>query len=84
MQYFARVEKLPDADYIENAYRAVEQQANMKNGTASMVDYAIMLMANDSRNNVKAILTRNGRDFALFCQNHRMLMIDSLAMLDAI
>ena len=84
MQYFSRVDKLSDADYIENAYRAIEQQANLKNGTASMVDFVIMLMANDPRNNVKAILTKNGRDFASFCQKHRMLMIDSLAMLDVI
>lgn len=84
VQYYSRVEKLPDNNYIENAYRAVEQQANMNAGSASMVDFAIMLMADDSRNNVKAILTKNGRDFASFCQKHGLLMINSLAMLDAI
>lgn len=84
IQYFAGVKKVPDADYIESAYKLIERQANMNNGTASMVDLAIMLMAEDKRNNVKGILTRNGRDFALFCQKRQMPMINGLAILNAI
>lgn len=70
-RYFKHVLKIPDEAYFEEACRLVEQQASDKRGTASMVDIAIMLAADDARNNVKAILTRNGRDFAAFCQRKR-------------
>lgn len=83
-QFFAHVVNVSDADYIDEAYRLVEQQANMNNGTASMVDIVIMLMADDTKNNVKAILTKNGRDFAVFCQKKQISMIDGMQMLKAI
>ena len=83
-KYFANVVKISDADYVEKAYRLVEEQANRNNGTASMVDIAIMLMADDAKNNVKAILTRNGRDFSIFCRKHNIPMIDGMSILNAI
>lgn len=82
--YFEDVIMVPDADYFQDAYRIVNRQANMRDGTASMVDLVIMLMADDSRNNVKGILTRNGRDFAVFCQKRRIPMIEGLAILNAL
>ena len=84
MRFFSQVEKLPDTDYVHEAYRLVEQQANMNNGTASMVDLVIMIMANDTRNNVKAILTRNGRDFTAFCLKRGIPMVDRMAILEAL
>lgn len=83
-QYFARVVKISDTDYVEEAYHLVEQQADMNKGTASMVDIAIMLMADDAKNNVKAILTKNGRDFAVFCQKKNISMINGMEMLKVI
>lgn len=83
-QYFRQVVKVSDSEYVEAAYNLVEQQADMGRGTASMVDIAIMLMADDTKNNVKAILTRNGRNFAVFCQKRGIPMVDSLAVLEAI
>lgn len=82
--YFEDVIMVPDADYFQDAYRIVNRQANMRDGTASMVDLVIMLMADDSRNNVRGILTRNGRDFSVFCQKHEIPMINGLAILNAI
>lgn len=84
MQYFSHVVKVPDTDYIKDAYNFVEWQASMGKGTASMVDVAIMLMADDAKNNVKAILTKNGRDFALFCQKRGLPMIENIEILKAI
>lgn len=83
-KYFKYVVKVSDAAYFEEACRLVEQQASDKRGTASMVDIAIMLVADDARNNVKAILTRNGRDFAAFCQRKRMPMIENMTILNAV
>ena len=83
-QYFRQVVKVSDTDYVDEAYKVVEQQANLGKGTASMVDIAIMLMADDVRNNVKAILTRNGRDFAVFCQKRGLPMIQNMEVLKAI
>ena len=82
--YFSLVKQVSDAAYVQKAYRLVEQQANRDKGTASMVDIAIMLMADDVKNNVKAILTRNGRDFANFCQKRGMPMIENMAILKTI
>lgn len=83
-QFFRKVVKVPDADYVDEAYNLVEQQANMGKGTASMVDIAIMLMADDTRNNVKAILTSNGRDFSAFCKKRGLPMIENMEVLKAI
>lgn len=82
--YFEEVIMVSDADYIKEAYTLVGRQANMNDGMASMVDWVIMLMADDIRNNVKGILTRNGRDFSVFCQKHEIPMINGLAILNAI
>ena len=82
--YFEDVIMVSDADYIKEAYTLVGRQANMNDGMASMVDWVIMLMADDIRNNVKGILTRNGRDFSVFCQKHEIPMINGLAILNAI
>ena len=83
-RYFKNVEKVSDSDCFEDACRLVEQQASQGKGTASMVDIAIMLMAENPRNNVKAILTRNGRDFGVFCSKKGMPMINSMAVLEAV
>lgn len=83
-RYFNYVQKISDAEYIHEAYRLVKEQASMRKGTASMVDLAIMLMADDAKNNVKAILTRNGRDFAVFCRKKGIPMVDNMAVLEAI
>ena len=83
-QYFQHVEKVSDVAYVEEAYRLVEQQAEMSKGSASMVDYSIMLMAEDPKNNIKGILTKNGRDFAAFCQRQDIPMIDSIEILKAV
>lgn len=82
--YFRLVVKVSDTDYVEEAYNVVGQQANMGKGTASMVDTALMFMADEVRNNVKAILTRNGRDFAVFCQKRGLPMIENMEILNAI
>ena len=84
IQCFKTVVKIPDIDYMDKAYDQVEQQANMRKGTASMVDIVIMLMAEDAKNNVKAILTRNGRDFSSFCRKRGLLMVENMAILQAI
>lgn len=83
-KYFENVVKVSDYSYIETAYRLVEQQANLHNGTASMVDFSIMLIAADPKNDVRGILTQNGRDFSAFCHKHRMPMIDRMEILMAI
>ncbi|MCR5152562.1 MAG: hypothetical protein K6A98_05350 [Prevotella sp.] len=83
-KYFKHVVKVPDAAYFEEACRLVELQASEKKGTASMVDITIMLVADDAKNNVKAILTRNGRDFAGFCQKKRIPMVDNMTTLNAV
>ena len=82
--FWGKVQKISDIDYIDEAYRLVERQAELQNGTASMVDMAIMLMARDVRNNVKAILTRNKRDFARFCQEREIILVENMATLNAI
>ena len=81
--YLNKVKKVSDKEYINEAYQRIELQASMKKGTASMVDIAIMLMAEDPRNNIKGILTINGRDFSVVCQRHRILMLDSLETLSS-
>lgn len=83
-RFFSQVEKVSDEEYVDEACRLVEQQASMQKGTASMVDFAIMLMAEDPRNNVKGILTRNGRDFSSFCKKLRIPMIDNMAVLNTV
>ena len=83
-RYFQYVEKVSDEGYVNEAYRLVEQQAAMSNGSASMVDISIMLMAEDPKNNVKGILTKNGRDFAAFCRRQGIPMIDSIEVLKAV
>lgn len=84
IKYFSRVEKIPDTEYINEAFNLVDQQAHNKIGTSSMVDFALMLVAEDPKNNVKAILTRNARDFASFCQKKCIYMVNSITMLNAI
>ena len=83
-RYFSHVEKVSDEEYVKEAYRLVEQQASMQKGTASMVDLAIMLMADDPKNNVRGILTCNGRDFSSFCQKRGIPMIDNMSILNAV
>lgn len=83
-QYFNYVEKVSDDNYVSEAFRLVEQQASMKTGRASMVDFSIMLMAVDPKNNVKGILTKNGRDFFAFCQKHSISMIENMAILETV
>lgn len=83
-RYFQGVQKVSDSAYFSVAYQLVEQQAIYRKGSASMVDFLIMLMAEDSKNNVKAILTSNGRDFANFCRKHRIPMIDCMEVLKAV
>ena len=83
-KFFERVEKVPDSDYFEEAYRLIERQASNNKGNASMVDIAIMLVANDLKNNVKALLTKNGRDFGSFCQKKGIPMIVNKAVLDSV
>ena len=83
-KYFNQVEKVSDEAYIDEAFRLVEQQAAMQKGTASMVDILIMLVADDPKNNVKGIITRNGRDFASFCRDKQLAMIDTQDSLSAI
>lgn len=76
--------KVSDKEYVNEAYQKIEQQATMQRGNASMVDIAIMLMAEDPRNNVKGILTFNGRDFSSFCQRNRIPMIENMTVLNSI
>lgn len=83
-KYFDDVVKVPDAEYVNEAYKIVKQQADLCKGTASMTDISIMLMAKDIKNNVKGILTRNGRDFSEFCRNLRIPMIENMAILEAV
>lgn len=83
-RYFKDVKMVPDADYIKEAYGRVDRQANMNDGMASMVDWVIMLMADDIKNNVKGIITRNGRDFAVFCQKNKIAMIEGLEILNTL
>ena len=82
--YFPLAAKISDADYLEEAYRTIEMQSCLRNGTASMVDVVIMLMVEKRENNIGAVLTTNGRDFGVFCQKHCIPMIDSLAVFQAI
>ena len=63
---FRSVVKVPDSEYFEEACRLVEQQASENRGTASMVDFSIILMADDLRNNVRPLLSRNGCEFVVF------------------
>ena len=83
-KYIEQVVKVPDGDYIDEAFHLVEQQAIMRNGTASMVDIVIKLMADDLRNNVKGIITRNGRDFSAFCQKRKIPMVENKNILESI
>ena len=82
--YFNMAVKVSDKEYVNEAYQKIEQQATMQRGNASMVDIAIMLMAEDPRNNVKGILTFNGRDFSSFCQRNRIPMIENMTDLNSI
>lgn len=83
-RYLSYTQKISDSEYIEEAYRLVEQQATMNNGTASMVDIVIKLIANDPRNNVAAILTKNSRDFSVFCEKRGIPMVACKEILEAI
>lgn len=84
IRYFSKVERIPDMEYVNEAYHIVEQHANMNKGTASMVDIVIMLMAKDVKNNAKAIMTTNGRDFSDFCRKSKVFMVDSMDILKAL
>lgn len=83
-RYFPLAERISDSDYVEEAYTAIENQAAMKDTTASMVDFVIMLMAERRDNNIGAILTANSRDFGGFCRKHCIPMIDRMAVLLAV
>ena len=76
--------RVPDNEYVDQAYTLVNQQAERGKGTASMVDIVIMLMAEDVRYRVKAILTKNGRDFVGFCQQKQIGMINCFETLKAL
>lgn len=79
--YFNKTIKIPDQEYVNNAFQKIISQAENMKGEASMVDIVIMLMAEDPRYQVKGILTNNGRDFSQFCQRLKIPMLESFASL---
>ena len=81
--YFNLVDKVADEEYIDDAYSVIVDQAFHSSGEASMVDIVIMKMSVDPKNQVKGILTRNGRDFAQFCMKRRIPMINNISVLNA-
>ncbi len=78
LRHYVKAVKVPDDKYVEEALKRVKDVAEKDQKGASMVDVSIMLMAEDKSNQVKAILTMNGRDFDKPCAILRIPMIDNM------